>query len=1158
MSFYSNENMEYTAVHERPDRFVILKPLLLLLLVIGMFLIMSNGAYAMSLTAFPASPDTDTQIRLDWSSVNGTEAYRLKWRNAASTVTGQVDIPVNLTLDPLTYTVSGLDEQTAYYFTIEAYSDTGFTTKLDAQTVPASTTAIISPYNVKAVYNINTCKAILTWNASALTSSCSISRYDLSGNFIDELPADTITGTSIEETGSDYVIYTVKALGSGGQESAHSEETWILPIAAPYIQIERLEGTVQIFSNTQTPLFFFSLHRSKWNNTTSAWGPWEEISSSFPDEGYFDHFSSGGKYRYRLEAEYSGYIGYSNTTEYVNGLAGPSDLTLRVSGPGSIDLEWTNAPGNDADTKIFRKIGSGDYKEIATVGNTIESYTDAVVVAAGTVYEYAVMVYESQNNYSLQANASIIPAIPAAPTALRADLSSTSGITLTWTDNADNEDEFIIERMTSPGAYVALSPTVAAKAGTGTTVTYLDENVTPGNTYIYRVRSSNALGRSSYSNEVTVSAWDTVAPAALTVTPVSSTRLDLAWSYTGTLTYNTVIERKTGTTGTWTTIYTAPRGVLKYSDTGLSPNTQYFYRIRKSLGPNATGIAYPNNEIGIGAYTRLGNLKLSGEAVSGNSIRLSWTGNTFADVIIERKMSSGSFSVLTTVSANTNSWTDDTGLVPGASYTYRLKSKTATNESLYSNEYTVQNFYLDSPSSLSATVDTAGSITLDWTDNSRDETGFEIWRHTYGTSEYILYATVGQNVTTFTDTKLTRGIQYYYKVRAYIAAESSYSSFSNTASTGIGLINPPSDLSYTYVSTTRATLKWKDNSSDENGFQIERKIGIDGEWRVIYWASRNSTSYTVSNLDPNIDYYFRVRAYTYSGNASSVSEEILVSTALPTAPSNVSAISVAMSQVKITWQDNSDNEKGFRILRRPSTSSTFTALATVGKDTTVYFDNSVVYGKQYYYKVASYNDTGSSESTATVVAVKASTKSNFTDLAGVSWAKDAIENLAGLGIIQGVTDKVFAPNSTITKAEFTTIVVRAFGLETAPIGSLADVRSDKWYYKNVMIAENLGVIAGDANNRFYPEAAITREEICMMLFKALQVTEKNFTIHDNSKLEKFIDKNNISPASVSGMATLVGEGVIEGLPGNIIGPKYTATRAQAAVLVYRTLSKIME
>lgn len=1155
MNFCGNENQGYTDVNERPIGYILLKPLLLLLLIIGVFVIMSNGAYAaISLAAVQAAPDTDTQIKLDWSSVPDAQAYRL-WRRTGSG-SDVIVITKNVldTLDSLSHIDTGLYPDTSYTYTIRAFSDSDCTVLLEEKTASIKTDPMITPYNVRAEFDINTREVTLAWDVSKYADRCIITRYDSDG--YTTLLADTTTSTKIYESGMDEISYTVKSKG-GSKVSEESQKITVRPIVVPVLKAAYSGGVINVYSDSaDIRPNTFRLARSVWEG--SSWSSWTTISDNFTG-AFNDQIATGGQYRYRLEA-HSGYTGYSNATNYIHALGAPSGLTAELILDAKIRLAWTNAAGNSGSIKVLRRVGSsGSYSVIATLAVDADTYIDSdITVAPGIVYSYRVVACDTNGNYYQGAEISISETLPAAPTSLRADLSSTAGITLKWTDNADNEDGFIIERMTSPGTFEELNPNpaVGPSTGTGSTVTFLDEDVIPGNTYIYRVRSYNALGNSAYSNEVTVSSWDTVAPASLTVTPVSSTRLDLAWSYSGTSTYNTVIERKTGTTGTWTTIYTAPRGVLKYSDIGLSPNTQYFYRIRKSLGPNATGISYPNDEIGIGAYTLLGNLQLSGEAVSGNSIRLSWSGNTYADVIIERKMSSGSFSVLTTVSPYTNSWTDSTGLVPGASYTYRIKSQTATNESLYSNEYTVQNFYLDAPSSLTATVDSTGSITLNWTDNSQDETGFEIWRHTYGTSEYVLYATVGQNITTFTDTKLTRGIQYYYRVRAYIAAESSYSSYSNTASTGIGLINPPSDLSYTYVSTTRATLKWKDNSSDESGFQIERKIGADGEWRVLYWVSRNSTSYTVSNLDPNIDYYFRVRAYTYSGNVGSVSEEILVSTALPIAPSNVSAQSVSISQVKITWQDNSDNEKGFRILRRPSTSSTFTELATVGSNTTVYFDNAVVYGKQYYYKVASYNDSGSSESD--VAAVKTSTKSNFIDLGSVSWAKDAIESLAGLGIIQGVTETSFAPDRTISKAEFATIVVRAFGLETAPIGSLADVKSDKWYYKNVMIAENLGVISGDSNNRFYPETAITREEICMMLFRALQVTEKNFTIHDNSKLERFIDKNNISPASLAGMATLAGEGIIEGLPGNIIGPKYTATRAQAAVFVYRTLSKIRD
>ncbi|HPZ05634.1 MAG TPA: fibronectin type III domain-containing protein, partial [Clostridiales bacterium] len=108
------------------------------------------------------------------------------------------------------------------------------------------------------------------------------------------------------------------------------------------------------------------------------------------------------------------------------------------------------------------------------------------------------------------------------------------------------------------------------------TTEYTDSTAVQGSTYIYRVFAHNGIGRSAPSNEVTITAWDTAAPASLTVTPVSSTRLDLTWSYTGTENYNTIIERKKGADGTWTPIFTTAAGVLKYSDTGLEPGTRYF------------------------------------------------------------------------------------------------------------------------------------------------------------------------------------------------------------------------------------------------------------------------------------------------------------------------------------------------------------------------------------------------------------------------------------------------------------------------------------------------------------------------------------------------------------------------------------------------------
>jgi len=300
-------------------------------------------------------------------------------------------------------------------------------------------------------------------------------------------------------------------------------------------------------------------------------------------------------------------------------------------------------------------------------------------------------------------------------------------------------------------------------------------------------------------------------------------------------------------------------------------------------------------------------------------------------------------------------------------------------------------------------------------------------------------------------------------------------------------------------------------------------------------------------------YYYRVRAMNYSENADAVSEEILVSRALPGAPSDLTAVSISSSQIKLKWTDNSDFEEGFRVLRSLYSDRNFYPVAELVKDTTEYYDSGLSAGMRYYYKVEAYNDNGRSGSN--VAEARTNTRVYFSDIGGVPWAKDAIENLAGMGIIKGKSGSLFMPNDTVTRAEFAVMLVRAFGLETAPVGSLADVKYDKWYYREVMIAENFGIVSGDGNNRFYPERPITREEIAVMVFRALQASGRKYNAHDNSVLEKFIDKNNISPGAVPAMAVLVGEGIMEGMQGNILGPKYNATRAQAAVFIFRALTK---
>lgn len=1125
------------------------KIILLIFLSAAIFIITSQGAYAISLTANAASPDTDTQISLNWTSAPGAEIYELYRDDGTGTAVMLTKIDVDTAYNSLSYIDSGLLPESEYTYTIRAFDRSQLLIPLESTITTAVTTKMISPYDIKAVYDINFKTVAISWQNSTQATGCTINCIK-ADNTVTTYPAATLASSSITLNELDPVQITVVAAGDNGLLSEPSMPVVVTPVQAPQITASLTDTYISVYWASFPQIGHFQLERSRWNSVSSSWDAWEIASTSLSDQSIKDWPPVSGKYRYRLAAKSgSDYSGYSNISESVNRVVGPSNLTLTIIDNQMINLTWANAPGNESTPVIRLKIGNESEVTISnSLSSSTVSYSDNVNIIPGVTYKYTVGYEFAPGNFVITEQ-SITANLPNAPLSLHANVASSTGITLNWTDNSNNESGFRVERMTDSGAFTEIGTSAQNIA------TYTDNTVSAGYAYIYRIRSYNALGNSTYSNEVTINPGDSIAPATLTVIPVSAARLDLAWSYTGTTGYNTIIERKTGTDGSWSVIFTTAQGTLKYSDSGLSPNTRYFYRIRKYLGTGASGISYPNNEIGIGACTYLGSLSLSGSAASGNTIYLSWTGNTgSSDVIIERKMSNGSFNALTTVSSSTTGWYDNTGLVPSASYTYRVKARNSTNESVYSNELTVQNFYLNAPSGLGVSVDTDSAILLKWIDNSIDERGFEIWRCTYGSSTYALYATVDKNITTYTDVSIQTGVQYNYMVRAYVASGGQYSSYSNSASVGVGLINPPTNLYYTYISKSQVSLKWTDASDNESGFKVERKIGLDGEWNVFAWLSSNVTAYTASNLDPFIKYYFRVRAYSYTGNADSVSSEIMVTTLTPTAPSEVTATALSSSQVKITWKDNSDSEEGFKIMRKSANAYYFQPLAEVGKNITTYSDSNLTAGMRYYYQIVSYNATGSSESSE--VEVKTNARATFSDLGSVaSWAKDAIENLAGMGITKGATQTLYKPNNKVSKAEFTAMVVRAFKFDTAPVGSIADVKSNKWYYKEIMIAENFGIVAGDDKNKFYPEAAITREEIAVMLFKALEASGKEYTGHDNSALEKFTDRNMISPHAMASMATLVGEGIIEGLSGSTIGPKYTATRAQAAVFLYRALNR---
>lgn len=114
----------------------------------------------------------------------------------------------------------------------------------------------------------------------------------------------------------------------------------------------------------------------------------------------------------------------------------------------------------------------------------------------------------------------------------------------------------------------------------------------------------------------------------------------------------------------------------------------------------------------------------------------------------------------------------------------------------------------------------------------------------------------------------------------------------------------------------------------------------------------------------------------------------------------------------------------------------------------------------------------------------------FSDI-GSHWAKEDIELLASKLIINGISDELFAPDESLTRAQFAALLVRSLGIvrdETSD-PSFHDVSSDAWYADAVAIASKAGLVTGYADGSFRPDERISREQITVMLARHLPMPD---------------------------------------------------------------------
>jgi uncharacterized protein (DUF736 family) len=391
------------------------------------------------------------------------------------------------------------------------------------------------------------------------------------------------------------------------------------------------------------------------------------------------------------------------------------------------------------------------------------------------------------------------PVIPSSPSNLTGTAISSSQVNLGWTDNANNETGFRIQRAANSAFTTGLTSwTVGANVTAAPDVT-----VAANTAYYYRVFATNGDTDSAASNVITATTpappppavTVPAAPTGLAATAASSTQVNLTWADNSSNETGFRIERagNSGFTGTLNT-FTVGAGIVAYSDTTTVASTTYYYRV---FATNSAGSSTVSNTATVttpappppAVTVPTAPTGLAATAASSTQVNLTWTDNSNNETgfRIERAANSGFTGTLSTftVGAGIVAYSDTT-TVASTTYYYRVFATNSAGSSTVSNTASVTTpappvVIPSAPSGLAATAASSTQVNLTWTDNSNNETGFRIERATNsGFTGTLSTFTVGAGIVAYSNTTAVASTTYYYRVFATNSAGSS--TVSNTAS----------------------------------------------------------------------------------------------------------------------------------------------------------------------------------------------------------------------------------------------------------------------------------------------------------------------------------------------------------------------------------------
>lgn len=184
--------------------------------------------------------------------------------------------------------------------------------------------------------------------------------------------------------------------------------------------------------------------------------------------------------------------------------------------------------------------------------------------------------------------------------------------------------------------------------------------------------------------------------------------------------------------------------------------------------------------------------------------------------------------------------------------------------------------------------------------------------------------------------------------------------------------------------------------------------------------------------------------------------------------------------------------------------------------------------------------------------VGAADAADFTDISPYAWYYDSVQYAVEHEIVYGTSDTTFSPNRNITRAQFITLLYRAFGQGevVSPSREFSDVPADSYYRNAVYWGQAHEIVYGKSAELYAPDADITRQEATVMMGRAITSLSLEVDVPDQP-VSAFCDESSIAVWAKDAVELMHRKGLVTGYKDGSFGPNRRMTRAEGTTVLVR-------